>query len=170
MHRHRIAGLTVSSDIDLPGLYGGGGQGVDPDVTIERAPVPNALEAAVATGPTWAMEADRFLLRMEFYINFGLPGLVVGFLCLGWLIGYLDLKAASAEWRGDLKSVFVYFLPAVAVIQPGASIVEISGSAGAAFLIAFGWRWLWSMQADSRPVARPADVAQLPQSSAGGAT
>lgn len=107
---------------------------------------------------------------LEFYINFGLPGLVVGFLCLGWLIGFLDLKAASAERRGDLKSVFVYFLPAVAVIQPGASIVEISGSAGAAFLIAFGWRWLWTMQGGSRPAARPGDMTRLPQSNPGGAS
>jgi hypothetical protein len=80
---------------------------------------------------------------MEFYINFGLPGLVIGFLCLGWLIGFLDLKAAGAERRGDLNSIFVYFLPAVALIQPGASITEITGSAGAAVFVALGWRWLW---------------------------
>ena len=107
---------------------------------------------------------------MEFYINFGLPGLVGGFVCLGWLIGFLDLKAATAEWRGDLKSVFVYFLPAVAVIQPGASLVEISGSAGAALLVAYGWRWLWTMQAGRRAPAR-ARVAgpPLPNPGAGGA-
>ena len=34
---------------------------------------------------------------MEFQINFGTPGVVVGFLILGWLIGTLDLKAAVAE-------------------------------------------------------------------------
>ena len=44
---------------------------------------------------------------MEFYINFGLAGIIGGFTLLGWLIGFLDLKAASAERRGDLKSVFV---------------------------------------------------------------
>jgi len=99
---------------------------------------------------------------MEFYINFGLAGLVFGFLFLGWLIGFLDLKAASAERRGDLKSVFVFFLPAVAVIQPGASIVEISGSAGAAFLVAFGWRWLWNMREPPRPVTARVASHQLP--------
>jgi hypothetical protein len=105
---------------------------------------------------------------MEFYINFGLPGLIGGFICLGWLIGFLDLKAAGAEWRGDLKSVFAYFLPAIAVIQPGASIVEISGSAGAALLVAFGWRWLWSMR-ESRPRPATARIAphQLPHSGVG---
>jgi hypothetical protein len=106
---------------------------------------------------------------MEFYVNFGLPGLAVGFIGLGWLIGFLDRKAASAERRGDLKSVFVYFLPAVAVIQPGASLVEISGSAGAALLVAYGWRWLSSMQEGRRAPTRARITApQLPNSSAGG--
>src|SRR5579872_3304944 len=99
---------------------------------------------------------------MEFYINFGLTGLVVGFVLLGWLIGFLDLRAASAERRGDLKSVFIYFLPAVAVIQPGASIVEISGSAGAAFLVAYGWRWLWTMREPPPPVRARVASHQLP--------
>ncbi|HLY78854.1 MAG TPA: hypothetical protein VKQ70_05740 [Caulobacteraceae bacterium] len=100
---------------------------------------------------------------MEFYINFGLAGLVVGFVSLGWLIGFLDLRAASAERRGDLKEVFVYFLPAVAVIQPGASIVEISGSAGAALVVAYGWRWLWKLrEPPRRAVAARAVPTQLP--------
>ena len=105
---------------------------------------------------------------MEFYINFGLAGVIGGFLGLGWLIGYLDLKAASAEWRGDLKSVFVYFLPAIALIQPGASIVEISGSAGAALLVAFGWRWLWNMRENrSRPVTTRISPRSMPHSGVG---
>ncbi|MGO8776957.1 MAG: hypothetical protein ACLQHT_21995, partial [Terracidiphilus sp.] len=34
---------------------------------------------------------------MEFQINFGIPGVVIGFFVLGWLIGTLDVKAAIAE-------------------------------------------------------------------------
>ncbi len=99
---------------------------------------------------------------MEFYINFGLPGLVIGFLALGWLVGFLDLRAATAEQRGEFKSVFIYFLPAVAVIQPGASIVEISGSAGAAVLVSYVWKWLWTMQSASRQPATRVAAPQLP--------
>src|SRR6185437_11887263 len=34
---------------------------------------------------------------MEFYINFGLPGVIIGFVALGWLIGSLDVRGAAAE-------------------------------------------------------------------------
>jgi hypothetical protein len=80
---------------------------------------------------------------MEFQINFGTPGVVVGFLILGWLIGKLDLKAAIAENRGDLGSVILFFLPCVALIQPGGSLVELFSSAAAALVGASVWNLGW---------------------------
>jgi hypothetical protein len=80
---------------------------------------------------------------MEFQINFGTPGVVVGFLLLGWLIGTLDLKAATAERRGDLGKVILYFLPCVALIQPNGSLVELFGGSAAALVAAFVWYWAW---------------------------
>jgi putative effector of murein hydrolase LrgA (UPF0299 family) len=91
---------------------------------------------------------------MEFYINFGVPGLVVGFLLFGWLLGAVDLRAAAAERRGDFKSLIVFFLPAVAMIDPNGSVVEITGGASAALLAAFVWRWAWGIW-QSRESARP---------------
>jgi hypothetical protein len=81
---------------------------------------------------------------MEFQINFGIPGVVIGFLVLGWVIGTLDFKAAVAESRGDLGSVVVFFLPCVAMIQPNGSIVEITGGSVAALVAAYGWKWAWN--------------------------
>ena len=98
---------------------------------------------------------------MEFYINFGIPGVVVGFLGLGWLLGTLDLGAAVAERRADFKSLIMFFLPSVAMIDPNGSIVEITGGASAALLAAFGWRWGWTLW-QSRGGARPDDI-RLPQ-------
>lgn len=80
---------------------------------------------------------------MEFQINFGIPGLVVGFLVLGGAIGFLDRRAAIAEARGDLGRVFLYFLPAVALIQPNGSLVELTGGAAAALVAAIAWKWGW---------------------------
>lgn len=81
---------------------------------------------------------------MEFQINFGIPGVVIGFFLLGWAIGTLDLRAALAERQGDLGRVILFFLPGVALIQPNGSIVELTGGSAAALVAAYGWQWLWN--------------------------
>ena len=80
---------------------------------------------------------------MEFYINFGIPGVVIGFLVLGWLLGMLDKKAAVAEADGDFERLFLFFLPAVALIEPSGSLVELAGGSAAALVAAYGWKWAW---------------------------
>jgi hypothetical protein len=87
---------------------------------------------------------------MEFQVNFGIPGLVVGFLLLGWAIGTLDCKAAAAESQGDLGRAILFFLPCVAMIQPNGSIVEVTGGAAAAFVGAYGWKWIWTQWSGRR--------------------
>jgi len=80
---------------------------------------------------------------MEFQINFGIPGVVIGFFVLGWLIGTLDLKAAVAEGRGDLGGVILFFLPCVALIQPNGSLVELFSGSAAALVGALVWNQVW---------------------------
>ncbi len=94
---------------------------------------------------------------MEFQINFGIPGVVVGFFALGWLIGTLDLKAAIAEQRGELGKVILFFLPCVALIQPNGSLVEIFSGCAAALVGAFVWNFIWK-----RFVIRDSTVPKLP--------
>jgi hypothetical protein len=90
---------------------------------------------------------------MEFYINFGVPGVVIGFLILGFALGWLDRRAALALRYGERGKVFVFFLPAVALIQPIGSLVELFSAAGAAFFAALAWRYIW--QQWSRRRANP---------------
>jgi hypothetical protein len=80
---------------------------------------------------------------MEFQINYGLPGLVIGFLLLGFAIGKLDRMAAIADALGDFDKIFFAYLPAVALIQPNGSMVEMASGAAAAFIAAMAWRWAW---------------------------
>jgi hypothetical protein len=98
---------------------------------------------------------------MEFQINFGTPGVVVGFLILGWLMGTLDLKAARAERRGELGKVILFFLPCVALIQPGGSLVELfSGSAAASVgASVWYWAWKWFVGRKSKPKWTPVRIA-----------
>jgi putative effector of murein hydrolase LrgA (UPF0299 family) len=91
---------------------------------------------------------------MEFQINFGIPGVVIGFFVLGWLIGMLDLEAAVAEGRGDLGRVVLFFLPAVALIDPQGSLVEIFSGSAAALVAAYGWKWAWKQWVAYRASSR----------------
>jgi len=90
---------------------------------------------------------------MELEVNFGYPGIVIGFFVLGWAIGKLDLKAAIAEREGNLGKLILCFLPCVAMIQPGGSIVEVTGGAAAALVAAYLWSRLWIKRLERHPVA-----------------
>jgi hypothetical protein len=93
---------------------------------------------------------------MEFQINFGLGGVVGGFLLLGWLIGTLDRKAAAAERRGELGKTILFFLPAIALIQPNGSMIEMASGSAAAIVAAHGWKWAWS-----RWAARQGSISEI---------
>jgi hypothetical protein len=97
---------------------------------------------------------------MEFYINFGLAGVAGGFVLLGWLLGWLDLRAAEAERRGDFGGAVLLFLPAAALIQPNGSMVELTGGAAAALAAALVWRWAWREWMARRPAPAQARALQ----------
>jgi hypothetical protein len=60
---YRVSGLSVASDIALPGLIRGSAERV-PQVTIRRGEVPENLPNASAVGPTWQVAGKQFLLRI----------------------------------------------------------------------------------------------------------
>jgi hypothetical protein len=80
---------------------------------------------------------------MEFYVNFGVLGVVFGFIALGFVITRLDLLAARRMASGHYGSCIVYFLVGVSLVQPLGSLVELSGGAAAALLAGLAWRWGW---------------------------
>jgi hypothetical protein len=63
------SGLSVKSDIAVPGLFPIAND-CDPDVTVRLGRVPNGLENASSSGPTWQMAGDRFLLRVPHIARF----------------------------------------------------------------------------------------------------
>ena len=87
---------------------------------------------------------------MEFQINFGIPGVLIGFSVLGFVIGSLDLKAAEAEAKGELGTAILYFLPSVALINPQGSLVEMFSGTGAALVGALVWNVAWKQFAPER--------------------
>lgn len=74
MNFYRVSGLSVASTLVLPGLIAAEPVRGSPDVTIRNGPVPLTLENHDASGPTWAVAGDRFLLRIPEIARFLLTG------------------------------------------------------------------------------------------------
>jgi hypothetical protein len=64
VHFYYTSGLSVGSEIVLPGLHAAAADVGAPDVRIRRRPVPAAFENASALGPTWQIAGKQFLLRI----------------------------------------------------------------------------------------------------------
>lgn len=73
---------------------------------------------------------------MEFYINFGTTGVIFGFLLIGVIVAALDKAASERLQRGDWQGFALWFLPGIAFLNVGGSLVEVTSSAGAAVVAA----------------------------------
>jgi len=70
---YRISGLSVASEIALPGLIAGT-PSIEPQVTIRRGEVPEALPTPTSSGITWQRRNEQFLLRIPAIARFMLTG------------------------------------------------------------------------------------------------
>ena len=123
VHFYHIAGLSVGSEIMLPGLHAAAASGDTPDVTIRRRPVPAAIENATALGPTWQIAGQQFLLRI--------PGVARFLLTAGKEIAFEAEPGADA---GDipifiLGTAFGILLHQREQIVLHASAVRVNGKA-----------------------------------------
>lgn len=80
---------------------------------------------------------------MEAYINFGQAGILIFFPLLGYGLAWLDFRAFIADRTGDVQQLFCSFLPAIALIQPNGSFVELTAGAASAWLAGRFWFWVW---------------------------
>lgn len=66
---------------------------------------------------------------MEFYANFGVTGVVAGFICLGVIITVIDWAARERLLKGDWQGFTLWFLPGISLLQFTGNTVEIVGTA-----------------------------------------
>lgn len=77
-------------------------------------------------------------LVMEFYVNYGTASVFLGFLLLGVILAAVDEAAGRRLSRGDWRGFAFWFLPGLAMVNPGAnSVVEVTTSVGAAVVAAY---------------------------------
>jgi hypothetical protein len=75
---------------------------------------------------------------MEWYINFALPGVVFGFLWMGTVLVFVDRSAATWLHRGDVGRFSLWFLPGTSMLSVGGSFVEMTATAAACWVVAWG--------------------------------
>lgn len=77
---------------------------------------------------------------MEFYINFGMPGVFCGFFILGMLIAYFDVNAGLCLATNNYHKFVYWFLPGLGFINSLGMLAETVGT----IWISFVTYWLFS--------------------------
>jgi hypothetical protein len=74
---------------------------------------------------------------MELYVNFGTPGVLLGYVLLGALLGLLDSRSATCLLRGDWKGFTALYLIGVSFLQAGGNFAEATGTAAGSVVLCF---------------------------------
>lgn len=73
---------------------------------------------------------------LEFYMNFGMVGVVVGLALMGALLGWLDIGLRGAMDASRTDRILLMGLPGTSLIQPNGNLLEIVVSFAAAVAVA----------------------------------
>lgn len=71
---------------------------------------------------------------LEFYVNFGIPGVLVGFLGLSCLLMRLDHGIMRALAKCDARGLLLRAMPGLMLMHPGGNLLEIVVGCAAAYL------------------------------------
>jgi hypothetical protein len=73
---------------------------------------------------------------LEFYVNFGIPGVLISFFALGCLLMRLDQGIMRALASGDMRGFLLRAMPGLMLLQPGGNLLEIVVGCVAAYVAA----------------------------------
>jgi hypothetical protein len=79
---------------------------------------------------------------LEFYVNFGIPGVLVGFFGLGYLLMRLDQGIMRSLAAGDMRGLLLRAMPGLMLLSPGGNLLEILVGCVAAYVAAHLVLWL----------------------------
>jgi hypothetical protein len=102
-----------------------------PDIGGGRTIVADFTGFQVAEGTSFG--AGQVL---EFYVNFGIPGVFIGFLGLGYLLMWLDRGIMRALAADDVRGLLLRAMPGLMLLQPGGNLLEILVGCVAAYVAA----------------------------------
>jgi hypothetical protein len=74
---------------------------------------------------------------LEFYVNFGIPGVLIGFLGLGYLLMRLDQGIMRSLAEDDMRALLLRAMPGLMLLQPQGNLLEILVGFVAAYVAAY---------------------------------
>ena len=74
---------------------------------------------------------------MEWYVNFGAPGVFLGSMLFGIVLGLIDRIAVTHLQHGDWSRFCFWYFSALSLLQVGGSLVEAVGGAASGMVIGF---------------------------------
>jgi hypothetical protein len=92
---------------------------------------------------------------LEFYINFGTWGVIIGFFVLGIMVRVMDIFAAVRLKAGDYPGFAFWYLPGLGLLQTGGSLIELVGTTAASFVLMYALRCLPFMKLRSKQTDQP---------------
>jgi hypothetical protein len=91
---------------------------------------------------------------MEFYINFGMVGLITGFGAMGLLMAWVDSRAARRLYGGNFYSFLRWYIVGIALLKPTDDLTVLVGGAASAFvtaiLLEYSLRWWFTRQSNAK--------------------
>jgi hypothetical protein len=99
---------------------------------------------------------------LEFYVNFGIPGVLLGFLGLGYLLMRLDRSIMRSLVADDTRGLLVRAMPGLTLLQPGGNFLEILVAAIAAVATAHLILLLRFADISAALGVRPSRLRRLP--------
>ena len=102
-----------------------------PDVGGGRTVVADVTGEDLAEGTSFGVGQV-----LEFYVNFGWPGVVVGFFAFGALFRWLDREVMKSFNHLDIRRLFRYVMPGFVLVHPGSNLLELLVSVVAALFVA----------------------------------
>ncbi len=89
---------------------------------------------------------------LEFYGNFGTWGVVAGFVFLGMLVRGLDICAGTALWNARWGQFALFYLIGISCLNVAGSLVEVTASAAASFVVATAIRKIYKVSPAPRAI------------------
>jgi len=88
---------------------------------------------------------------LEFYVNFGTTGVIVGFFVFGWLLAKIDLRVVDGLSTGDQGAFVCWFMVGLAMLQPGGNLLEIVVTMASSAIAGKGIGYLLAKRAAQPP-------------------